>query len=89
MSKASPPRTYHGSSSTEGGSSPGRRSMTLPRSRSSTLKRKKDLSQDEGSALNDMHRKVSLEFVALRISARIYFRCGGIGGGVLQPPPSD
>ncbi len=34
---------------------------TLPRSRSSsnTLTRKKDLSVDEDSALNDMHRRVS------------------------------
>ena len=61
MSKASPARTYGSSTSTEGGGSPARRSTsTLPRSRSSTLnRRKKDLSQDEGSALNDMHRRVS------------------------------
>ncbi len=32
---------------------------TLPRSRSSTLKKKKDLSVDEGTALNDMHKRVS------------------------------
>ncbi len=35
-------------------------SATLPRSRSSTLTRKKDLSTDEGSALNDMHKRVSV-----------------------------
>ena len=57
---SSPPGRSISTSSTGSASSPRRASTS--RSRSSLHKNKKNLSVDEGSALNDMHRKVCFNY---------------------------